>query len=261
MIVILLLLNLFLLALLLHFRFQKEGSRRRLEEQLYTLYESSAVSLPEEECLLDASAPAPLTLSRDLALEAQMAVFLLGEEAEGEDQGGGIYTYTGGTGTVQFRSNGAFDYTPKGRRPAVPLDFCREFCENFGYVEAEDSAFRGSSGVFDALRSVEGVPVHNAELSFLFEDGLLLSVTGTCLSLTGSSTLSDGRFTAVDALVKFLDYRNGSGIVCSAVTGVEPVYELQAAAAQSLSLAVKWQVSTDTYRYYVDCATGGVSRP
>ena len=38
-ILILLLLNLFLLSLLLHFRLQKASSGRRLAEQLLTLYE------------------------------------------------------------------------------------------------------------------------------------------------------------------------------------------------------------------------------
>ena len=48
-ILILLLLNLFLLSLLLHFRLQKASSGQRLTQQLLTLYQSSAVALPEEE--------------------------------------------------------------------------------------------------------------------------------------------------------------------------------------------------------------------
>lgn len=260
-ILILLLLNLFLLSLLLHFRLQKASSGRRLAEQLLTLYENSAVALPEEEALLNAAAPVSLSLNRDLHHEAEIAAFLLGEETEGEAQGGGIYTYTGSHGTVQFRSNGAFDYTPKGQRINAPLDFCQEFCDRFGYVEAEEITLSGENGSFSALRSVEGVPVYNASLSFLFEDGLLLSVSGSCLSPAGSAPLSGSRFTVADALVKFLDYRNASGVVCSAVTGVKPVYELQATAAQPMGLAAKWQVSTDTYLYYVDCATGEISRP
>lgn len=259
-ILILLLLNLFLLALLLHFRLQKASSGRRLMEQLFTLYQDSAVALPEEEALLTAAAPVSLSLNRDLDHEAEIAAFLLGRETEGEAQGGGIYTYAGPHGTVQFRSNGAFDYTPRNQRVNAPLDFCRDFCQRFGYAEAEEITLRGGSGSFSALRSVEGVAVYNASLSFLFEDGLLLSVSGSCLSPAGSAPLPDSRFTVVDALVKFLDYRNASGVVCSAVTGVQPVYELQATAAQPMSLAAKWQVSTDTYLYYIDCATGEVSR-
>ncbi len=260
-ILILLLLNLFLLSLLLHFRLQKASSGRRLAEQLLTLYENSAVALPEEEALLTAAAPVSLSLNRDLHHEAEIAAFLLGEETEGKAQGGGIYTYAGPHGTVQFRSNGAFDYTPKDQRINAPLDFCREFCDRFGYVEAEEITLSGESGSFSALRSVGGVPVYNASLSLLFEDGLLLSVSGSCLSPAGSAPLSGSRFTVADALVKFLDYRNASGVVCSAVTGVKPVYELQATAAQPMGLAAKWQVSTDTYLYYVDCATGEISRP
>lgn len=260
-ILILLLLNLFLLFLLLHFRSQKAGSRQKLRDQLLSLYASSAVALPEEERLLDAAPPDSLSLTRDLGHEAAIAAFLLGQEAEGDAQGGGIYTYTGPYGTVQFRSNGAFDYVPRNQRVPAPMDFCREFCQRFGYASDPSPSLSGLSGSFTALRSVGDVPVHNASLSFLFEDGLLLSVSGSCLSLTGSASLPGSRYTAVDALVKFLDYRNTSGVVCSAVTDVQPAYELQTATAQPLSLAAKWQVSTDTYLYYIDCATGEISRP
>ena len=62
----------------------------------------------------------------------------------------------------------------------------------------------------------------------------------------------------ITALVRFLDHRAAAGIVCSEVTGVSCVYELQGGGA--LRLLPKWQVETDTYTYFVDCATGEVSR-
>ena len=259
-ILILLLLNAFLLALLFHFRLQQAGSRQRLRQELRALYAGSAVALPEEDRVLEAAAPAALSLERDLEYEARLAAYLLGEEAEGEHQGGGIYTYHAGTGTVQFRSNGAFDYLPAGRVVTSPAEFCRELCRAFGYEEAESTMGATASGSFTALRSVSGVTVYNAALSALFEGGRLVSLTGSCLSLKESTALPSSRFTAVDALVKFLDFRNGSGVVCSAVSDVQPVYELQVTGSQPLGLAVKWQIVTDTYLYYVDCSTGEVSR-
>lgn len=259
-ILILLLLNAFLLSLLLHFRLQQAGSREQLREELRTLYAGSALALPEEDQVLSATAPAALSLERDLDYEARLAAYLLGEEAEGEHQGGGIYTYHARTGTVQFRSNGAFDYLPASRVVTSPAEFCRELCQTFGYEETESTLGTTASGSFSALRSVSGVAVHNASLSVLFEGGRLVSLTGSCLSLKDSAALPSSRFTAVDALVKFLDFRNGSGVVCSAVADVQPVYELQVTGAQPLGLAVKWQIVTDTYLYYVDCATGEVSR-
>lgn len=258
-ILILALLNLFLLVLLMSFRWQQSAAERRLAEQLYTLYADSEVSLPNEKALsLDQSSPLSFSLQRDLEQEADIAAYLLGESVEGQHQGGGIYTYTGASGTVYFRSNGAFDYAPDGQRVDSPVDFCEAFCENFGY-ERTQSALSGTSGSFSACRVVNDTPVYNCTISFLFEDGGLISLSGSCLSIANSAPLEEGHFTAADALVKFLDYRKVSGVICNAITGVERVYEYQSA-AQSPLLVAKWQVSTDTYRYYVDCSTGAVTR-
>ncbi len=258
-ILILAMLNIALLMLLFHFLYQRTRSEQSLREQLFALYDSSSISLSEEDLSLDQAAPSSLTLSRDLELEAQIAAFLLEETAEGVHQGGGIYTYTGRYGTVSFRSNGSFDYAPSAQSVSSPADFCESFCETFGYEEAQ-SDLSGGSGSFSAQRWVDGTLVYNCTLSFLFERGRLVSLSGSCLSTADSSLLPDNRFTAVDALVKFLDFRNSSGIVCNTVTDVTPVYELQATTALPLQLTAKWQVSTDTYQYYVDCSTGDITR-
>ena len=259
-ILILALLNLALLVLLFSFRYQQSSSRRAVEEQLLRLYENSAVTLSEEAVSAENAAPPSLSLARDLELEASMARFLLGSEeaVEGVHQGGGIYTYSGSFGTVSFRSNGAVDYVPVGQKVASPTDFCEEFCEKFGYAVLS-SEFSGSSGSFTAQRVINDTPVYNCTVFFLFQQGKLVSLSGSCLSTSGSTALSENRFTAVDALVKFLDYRNSSGVICSAVTQVLPVYELQSSSSP-LHLNAKWQVSTDTYQYYVDCITGNITR-
>ena len=61
------------------------------------------------------------------------------------------------------------------------------------------------------------------------------------------------------ALLRFLDFRAASGVVCSEVREVRCVYELQSNSA-ALRLHPLWQIDTDTYRYFVDCATGAVTR-
>ena len=259
-ILILALLNLALLVLLFSFRYQQSSSRRAMEEQLFLLYENSGVTLSEDAAFPEASAPPSLSLVRDLELEANMARFLLGSEetVEGVHQGGGIYTYSGKYGTVSFRSNGAVDYVPVQQEVDSPAEFCEEFCETFGYTILF-SEFSGTSGSLTAQRVVNDTPVYNCTVFFLFQQGRMVSLSGSCLSTSGSTALSEDRFTAVDALVKFLDYRNSSGVICSAVTQVSPVYELQSSSSP-LHLNAKWQVSTDTYQYYVDCITGNITR-
>ena len=255
-IVILLLLNLFLLALLLNFRWQQAKTVRELSEELYTLYESSGISLAED---LELEMPPlqSLSVSRDLAMEASIAELVLGETAEAVHQGGGIYTYTGAAGTIQFRSSGAFDFVSEGRTVEDPEGFFLQFCETFGYKEQPD---RSGEGVFFALRTVEGYGVYNCAVTIRFSGERLLSVSGSCVSVKDSTPLPASQFTATDALVRFLGYREESGAICSAVSSVTPVYELQSSAAAPMQLAARWQILTNTYSYYVDPESGTVTR-
>ena len=258
-ILILLLLNLFLLGLTVHLRLQQRHTAQTLAQQLTRLYENSGISLPED---LDVGAAAltPMTASRSLDDEAALAAYLLGRQVDGEDQGGGIYTYTGDGGAVQFRSSGAFDYAPA--LPAAlgdPETFWEGFLETFGY-RALSSSFSGGSGTFLGVRQVEGSDVYNCTVSFHFSKGQLISASGTWLSTAGTTALSQPAFTAADALDRFLSYRSQSGAVCNAVLSVQRVYALQTPSPSTLQLTPQWQVETDTYCYYVDCITGEVLR-
>lgn len=258
-ILILVLLNLFLLGLLLNFRYQQRHTSQALEQQLVRLYENHGISLPEK---LDADAPSltPMSVSRSLSDEADIAAYLLLEEdASVEDQGGGIYTYTGEMGTVQFRSSGAFDYAPVSQNIADPQAFFDGFLEAFGY-RALSSSYGANSGTFSAVRQVEGYDVYNCTVSFRFSGQQLVSVAGSWVSTAETAALPQPSYTAADALSQFLEYRSESGVVCNSVISVQPAYALQSPTPSTLQLSAKWQVVTDTYSYYVDCVTKEVQR-
>lgn len=257
-IVILLLLNLFLLALLLNFRLQQVRTGARLEEELFRLYEASEMSIDEDVPLDGAPLPS-LSLTRDLELEAAIARMILGEEAvEGVHEGGGIYTYTGEAGTIQFRSTGAFDFVSDRRQTADPGAFFLSFCDTFGYTPLQQ---REEGGAYSAARVVGGHPVYNCTVTFRFgEGGSLLSAAGSCLSEKGSAQLDAATFSTADALVKFLSYRGESGAICNRILSVSPVYALHTSASSDSQLAAQWRITTDTYQYYVDCSTGGIVR-
>ena len=258
-ILILLLLNLFLLGLILHLRLQQRHTSLALEQQLTRLYENSGISLPED---LDAGALSlpPIETARSLSDEADLAAYLMGQPVETEDQGGGIYTYTGLYGSVQFRSSGAFDYAP-ALPPSVsdPEAFCETFSETFGYRYLSAS-FADGGGSYQAVRQVSGTDVYNCTISLHFSDHRLISASGVWVSTASTSLLTQPSFTAADALSRFLSYRSESGVVCNAVTAVRQVYALQTPTPSTLQLSPQWQVETDTYCYYVNCLTGEVQR-
>ena len=255
-ILILLLLNGFLLLLLGYQYLQARRAETDTAGQLQALYEANELKLSVQIDLEEQSLT-PLNLSRRSETERAIASWLLGSEAAAASQGGGIYSYEGDHGTIQFRSGGSFD----GSRLTLPVDditeFCRQFCQQFGY---EDLQFQvqNRTGSVTAIQQVSGVPVAGCSLTLRFERGVLASVNGAHVSLEDAVPEPAERMNCVTALVRFLDYRNTAGVVCSEVTDVRCVYELQGGAAPRL--LPMWRVETDTYVYFVNCATGEVTR-
>ena len=259
-ILILAFLDLFLLGVVVRHLWQERYAQRRLEEELRALYVSHEIELAED---LDLTAPPPdtLALARDLTAEAAVAAFLLGEEVPAADQGGGIYSYSGRLGTVRFRSNASFEHTPY-LRETDPLALCREFCESFGYTIAEQALEEDGGGFVTVAQIAGGSPIHNASVVFRFSQGRLAGISGDYVSLAGSAPAQRSTVSRVTALVHFLDfyrsYRDQSGVICSAVQSIQPVYELQTTVSP-LRLAAKWEIATDTGVYYMDCSDGSVT--
>ena len=255
-IVILLLLNGFLLLLLGYQYLQARRAETDTAGQLRTLYEANHLELAEQIDLEEQSLT-PLSLSRRSETETAIASFLLGGEAKAASQGGGIFSYQGPRGVIQFRAGGSFD----GSRLTLPVnditEFCRQFCQQFGY---EDLQFQlqNRTGSVTAVQQLSGVPIAGCGVTLRFESGVLTAVSGAHVNLEDAIPEAAERMTCVTALVRFLDYRTTAGIVCGAVRGAQCVYELHGGA--SLRLLPKWSIDTDTYTYFVDCATGEVTR-
>lgn len=256
-ILILLLLNASLLLMMGKQRWESRRMEANTVKELTALYASSQLTLDSR---LDLRQPSlsPLTLSRRTEAERGIAMYLLGSGTVSSSQGGGIYSYESERGLIQFRSGGSFD----GSRLTVAADditeFSQRFCDQFGYRDMVVDV-HGRSGNVTAVQAVAGVPVYGCTVSMYFENGVLTSVTGSHISLEDAAVEGSGRMDCVTALVRFLDHRNAEGIVCSEVTEIECVYDLQTTAS-TVRLLPSWRIETDTYPYFVDCATGEVSR-
>jgi len=257
-IMILIFLNLFLLGIWGRHLWQERSTQRRMEQELHQLCLSQGLSLAED---IDLSVPPPASLSliRSLEDEAKMAAFILEEEVSAEDEGGGIYSYTGRLGTVRFRSNGAFSFTPRSYPAASPEDLCDAFCETFGYsVTLRNQT--DTESIVTATQMADESSIYNSFVTFLFTDGVLSSLSGTYVSPSSSTVLQENRITRTTALVRILDNLVPSGTIFSEIVSIHPVYELQSTTASPLLLAAKWEVNTDTGRFYVDCSTGTIVR-
>ncbi len=256
-ILLLALLNAGLLLLLGYQFLQARRTEAEAARQLEVLCETNQLTLGSQVDLTQQPL-SPLTLARDSETEKAIAVWLLGGGTDASSQGGGMISYTGEKGAIQFRSGGGFD----GSHLAVEVEdiagFSQDFCRQFGYRNMSVQ-IRGRSGSAVAVQEVAGVPVYGCDVSLFFEDGLLSTVSGAHVSLENAAVEAGQSMTCVTALVRFLDFRSASGVVCSQVEDVQCIYQLQSTASTQRLLPA-WRIETDTYTYFVDCASGEVAR-
>ena len=256
-IAILLLLNGGLLLLMGYQRLQARRTASEVARELNTLCAANQLTL-DSGIDLTQQPLSPLTLVRDSETEQAISAFLLDGDTTSSSQGGGIYSYEGAQGSIQFRAGGSFDGSHLTLSVDDPSVFAQRFFQQFGY---QDPSYQlhGLSGSATAVQQVAGVTVYGCGVTLFFERGTLTSVTGAHVSLEDALVESGQPMTCVTALVRFLDYRSAAGVVCSQVTDVSCVYQLQTSSA-SLRLLPAWQIDTDTYTYFVDCASGEVAR-
>lgn len=255
-IAVLALLNAFLLVLLFSRRAQERAVRERTAAQLVQLFASSGVELPPSliptrEARLSVVEPA-----RDLNAEAAFAAALLGECTQ-EDVGGGIYRYVSASGQCLLRASGAVE-AELDREVGDPEAYCRSLFRENGYAEASFS-IDGGSGTAAAVRTLSDAMVFNAGLTLTFSENRLLSVTGSFVPPVEADAFGE-TMDGVTALVRFLDYSNSVGEVCTAISGVRCGYLLQSTASASQRLIPAWCVETDVNYYYVNSITGEITR-
>ena len=256
-ILILLLLNGVLLLLLETQRLQTRQTQADSVEQLEALFAAEELMLSEKADLSRQPLSA-LQLSRDAGTEAAIAAYLLGSETASVNEGGGIYTYSTEAGSVQFRSGGSFESSGLRQSISDAQMFAQQFCSQFGFDELDiRSTDRGTA--ITAVQYVSGVPVDGCSVTFLLEEGMLVSAAGSLISLEGAVSESGNLLSATTALVRFLDYRRSSGVVCRQVDDVRCIYQLQSNSS-TRRLVPLWLVDTDTHDYLVDCSAGQVIR-
>lgn len=254
-ILILVLVNAALLFSLGFRRTESLNSRSRTTEELTELFAREGISLRAK--LPADTPPAGKTLERSIDRDRALAAAALGDELTVSDEGGGIYTCFGSSGQAYFHANGSFSIS--GTLAADnPEAFCRKFCKAGGYQDFTYSV-SGGSGSGSAVQYFEGYPVVDAAVGFRVENGVLVSISGTHLPSTFLSSGDRSSMTSATALTRFLVSRRESGTVVSEVSDVYLCYELQSTTAAPMTLSPAWCIVTDTFNYYVNCLTGGVT--
>lgn len=257
-ILILLFLNISLSISLLTQKVAERNAQKTASEQLVSLFAADGMQL-DPEGISQNTPPVRRSISRDAELEQRIAKTLLGDDLTFEDQGGGITTYTGNAGTVQFRSGGVFEAVltkPVADGPHVFSDFSKDF----SYKTSSFSPDSSYSGTAVVLPEREHLIVYNAPTTFSFVNGRITSVSGTLIPLTALAAPEEGEMlSAAAALTAFQYSRQETGTVVSAILETSLCWEFQNLSG-SMALIPTWQISTDTSSFYVNCLSGAVHR-
>ena len=257
-ILILLLANAFLLVLLLSRRTEERRAYDRSLDELLTLYASSGITL--DRSLLEETTPQFIDTQpeRNLAAEQTFAEGVIGTGSS-LDSGGGIYRYYSADGTCLFRSSGALEAAVNRTVEGDLTDYCAGLCLPSGYTiysTLED----GERTVVTATRTINDLEVYNADLTFTFSGSTLTAITGFFLPAFETSEADAHSLDLITALVRFLDYRSESGVVCTEILSLSGGYLLQSTASVPQQLVPVFKIQTDVYSYYVNILSGEVSR-
>ena len=224
---------------------EERVARRTQQQELVALFAADGMTLDPALIPMD-TAVSTYALTRDETAERKAAAFLLGDNLERTTQGGGIYTYTSQQGAAAFRDTGSFDAAGSLSQENAEA-FCRDFCKAFSYDTPIFTLDETGSGTATAVRLWNGTPVFNAAVTFIIDQGRVLSASGALLPETGAET-SSGQ--------KPLE----SSSVVSSITEVSLCYELQSTTAAPMALVPSWRIVTDTATFYVNCISGTVRR-
>lgn len=201
---------------------------------------------------------------RSVETEAQIASVLLGENAVGENRGGGLYTYSTQLGELSFRAGGELSVQlaenavwnaddPVSHSDALMASLQIE-CHR---VRSELSS---GSGKIQYVQLLDGSPLFSCQLTFTYEAGRLVSISGNLLAADEPEMESGTVLTLPTVLMRFLDDVISSGDVCSAILAVEPGYLISQSFTSTIQLRPTWYISTNTADYYMDGVTGALTR-
>lgn len=263
-ILILLLVNSFLLVLV----GVRLGEARKYEQealaQAIQVLERQGIAVDADSLSLAGELP-PLTVGRDLERETLLACALLGDGVETDNRGGGLYLYRSSLGEVSIRPGGELSAVladSEDWRTGHPEGHAAALLKKMGVDGRQVGArTQGSRTEVRFQQLWNGAPVFSSEVEFVYEDGALDAIHGVLLA-AGQGAVEPGEVLDLPtALLRFLDGVTDAGDVCSAIRSMEAGYRANPQPLSSgIRLTAAWLVTSDTAGYYLDGATGVMTR-
>lgn len=263
-IVILLLLNVFLLALSGGRRLVDAKSQDRARTGAMEVIRGNGIAL-EDDVVPQSMELGPMQAARDLEREAELAAQLLGDDPTKEHRGSEVYRYENATGSVQFHSTGEvvarFDvgcYPLEEQDPGRHAVTVAELLDC--KTQVVESAVSGGTGTVTLVQTLQDVPVLDCQLIAQYRDGQLESLQGVRLLGKAEKMEGDNTITIATALMRVYNGLKELGDIYSGIESIRPAYSLSVERSGTARLTPAWSVQTDTGDYVLDTMTGRLER-
>ena len=255
-IAILVLLNVFLLAIVLTDHAQARRSERETAKTAVELLAANGIDVGEDVTFAQKT-PAVCTVLRDFDREAEQMEALIGANGM-EDLGGSIHFYRSERGQAVLRGTGEMDLLLNAG--SVPVKGGMEKTAERFLADADIAGlFRSTSASDESVECCclwNELPVYNARLTFDFSGNDLFMVTGTMLFTEASESSTEGVMDAVSVLMRFVEIVRSEGFICSRLDALTPGYLMSVTVSGESTLTPVWHIETDTGELYVNALSG-----
>jgi len=255
---VLLLVNIFFLALIIMERIDTGKSDSRMREDLVKVMAANGINLNKAAIPKDVSLT-QYRVGRDQKQELEIAQAILGE-CSYEDRGGNIYSYASSAGEAQFRGNGEFEIIISEQADIgyLPGDVDK-LIKNMGLEATRLGTERDEKTTKIRFQcTIDEKNIFGCTVEFVFERGKLCSVAGK-KPTSDPQYRTDSEFISVaTALMGFADSMSSGGYVCSSINNIESGYMFFVAVSGERTLTPVWSLTTDSGDYYVDGISGEV---
>ena len=250
-ILILVLVNLFLLALVVPQRMEDRRLQQQTHEALSDLYAQAGVTLPWQQIPETAAA---VTLQLPVPDVFPCLAVLLGEQVLANTDG----TVTSSKGRAAVSDGGRISVTLTDSEPVADKEaYVRSLLED---MEVGFSALTSEGDSVTATLTAEDLPLLTECMTFTFQNDRLVQCQGLPAGKNAATAVGgENGVSAADALMAFLRSRLDTGWMGSSVLSVTQGYDCAPDAARQVwVLTPAWQIRTDSGDYLVDALTCSV---
>lgn len=258
-ILLLLVVNLFLLALTGGHWQQRHQTEEELRRDAVDFVRSKGISLDAEAVPHDPTLSVQST-DRDLDAEEKIAERALNHVQLQTEQP--MREYQGKRGSARFYADGRFLLTfsdGSGEHTTEPEQHAVSYLKNLGIpVSFLDSSQKGNETLVRVLQQLDGVPIFTCRIDLSYQNGILSNVQGwRILGKPVPNPTEKEPFDTATLLLRFIEALQEDAVTPTELRRITMGYGYATANLSARSeLIPLWCIESESQIYYLNCLTG-----